>query len=475
MNVIKKGYQVFLLWGIFFLPFNSEIPEWFGFLGEYSRDSSPIFFLVSFTLLLIYSMFKGDIFFPIKSTIYTVFLFFIFVLCFSTLLNVFNILEYYFKQTSGLQRFIRQLLSVIIVGVAFFLVFINVCRDYGVKCFFLKIRKLFFLSFLLVFICGILEYLIISFNVKNLVPLFKLFNNLPFVELNLDYALQRVSSLTYEPPALGSYLMTISGFMFSYIITGKKPTRFIPFLLVIILSLLSKSRTALVVIVFQTLVGVYLTYKMSPSFRKFFVKATLLGSLLSIFVIVVFWKSISQGVTERIESLDLTKVEYSAKDNSVSNKSRLGIQYAMFKVYKEYPILGIGWGQQAFESRFHYPTWATHRNYEFNTKYLNEKIKSFPPGFNMYLRILTETGIIGFLVFILFLYLIVKETRNLYKSNFEYRFITITLLITFTGSIINWLQIDSFGVYAFWLGLAILIILKKRMSEQINCLNSALQ
>lgn len=474
MNLIKKGYQVFLIWGIFFLPFNSQIPDWFGFLGEYSRDSSPIFFLVAFILLIIYSVFQGNIYIPLKSTIYALFLFFIILLCLSTLLNIFNILEYYFKQTTGIQRFIRQLLSVVIVGVAFFLVFVNVCRDYGVKVFFLKIRKLFFISFILVFVCGILEYVIILYNIKSLIPIFEIFNNLPFVELNLNYTLERVSSLTYEPPALGSYLMTISGFMFSYIITGKKAVRFIPFFLVIILSLLSKSRTALVVIILQSIVGFYLSYKMFPSFRRFFVKAALLGSVLSLFAIVIFWRPISEGVTERIESLDITKVEYNSKDNSISNKSRLGIQYAMFKVYKEYPIFGTGWGQQAFESRFHYPRWATDRNYEFSTKYLNENIKSFPPGFNMYLRILTETGIIGFLVFILFLYLIVKETINLYKTSVEHRFITVALLIAFTGSIINWLQIDSFGVYGFWLGLAILIILKKTLSEQANCLNSAL-
>lgn len=461
MNLVKKGYQVFLILGIFFLPFNSKIPDWFSFLGEYSRDSSPIFFLIAFILLIIYSVFKGNLYIPLKSTTYTLFLFFIILLCFSTVVNVLNVLEYYFKQTSGIQRFIRQLLSVVIVGVAFFLVFVNVCRDYGVKVFFFKIRKLFFISFILVFICGILEYFIVSYHMKSLIPIFELFNYLPFVELNLNYTLERVSSLTYEPPALGSYLMTISGFMFSYIITSNKATRFIPFFLVIILALLSKSRTVLVVIIIQSLISFYLAYNMSSSFRRFFVKATLLGLLMTIIIVVVFWKPLSEGVTERIESLDITKVEYSSKDNSVSNKSRLGIQYAMFQVYKEHPIFGIGWGQQAFESRFYYPKWATDRNYEFSTKYLNENIKSFPPGYNMYLRILTETGIIGFLVFVLFLYVIIKDTNNLYKTSLEHRFITITLLITFTGSIINWLQIDSFGVYGFWLGLAILIILKK--------------
>lgn len=443
------------------MPFNSQIPKWFGVLGEYSRDSSPIFFLVAFFFLAIYGLLKGRIYIPLKSTSYTFFLFFIILLSFSTLLNAFNVVDYFFKQTSGIQRFVRQLLSVVIAGVAFFLVFVNVCRDYGVKAFFFKIRKLFFISFILVFICGILEYLIISFDIKSLQPLFKIFNNLPFVELRLDYNLKRVSSFTYEPPALGTYLMTISGFMFSYIITGKRAYRFVPFFLVVLLALLSKSRTALIVIILQSFVGIYLAYKMFPSFRRIFIRSIVFGSVIALIVMVAFWQPISEGVSERIDSLDITKVEYSAKDNSVSNKSRLGIQYAMFKVYKEYPVFGTGWGQQAFESRFHYPKWATNRNYEFSLKYQNENIKSFPPGFNMYLRILTETGIVGFFVFILFLYSIVKNTIILHKRKEKYKYITITLLISFVGMLVNWLQIDSFGVYGFWLSLAILIILEK--------------
>jgi len=473
MRFLQKGYMFFFFLGIFFIPFNSDIPEWFGFLGEYSRDSSPIFFLVAFLLLMINSLFKGKIYLPLKSTPYTFFLFFIIILCICTLINIFNIADYYFKQTSGFQRFIRQLLSVIIVGVLFFIVFLNVCKEYGAKAFFLKIRKLFLYSFVLVFVCGIIEYIIVAFNFHGLLPIFELFNYLPFVNVTLS-DLNRVSSLTYEPPALGTYLITIAPFMFSYIISEKKSYGFIPFLLVIVLALLSKSRTVLVVAFLQSLIAIYLSYKVFPRFRIIFIKFVTIGSMIGFVVLLIFWNPVKDAVTERIQSLDITKTEYSSKDNSVSNKSRLGIQYAMFQVYKQNPIFGTGWGQQAFESKNHYPKWAIERNWEFSTKYLNENIKSFPPGYNMYLRILTETGIIGFLVFLLFLFFIIQKSYQAYNSNKNLRFISITLLISFYGMFLNWLQIDSFGVYGFWLSFAILIIFNKNTNERNNSLNSAL-
>ena len=43
-----------------------------------------------------------------------------------------------------------------------------------------------------------------------------------------------------------------------------------------------------------------------------------------------------------------------------------------------------------FESRKKYPAWAKKNNWEFRLKYLNQNDKRFPPGYNMYLRILSE-------------------------------------------------------------------------------------
>jgi O-antigen ligase len=362
---------------------------------------------------------------------------------------------------------------VLIVGILFFVLFVNICKDYGAKVFFLKIRKLFLYSLIVVFSCGFIEYLIVTYNYEGLIPFFKLYNYLPFVEVSFSN-LNRVASITYEPPALGTYLITISPFMFSYMISEKKGFGFIPFLLVIILAIFSKSRTVFVVAIIQTILAIYLYYKAFPRFRNFFTKFILISSSFGIVVLIIFWNPIKDAFTERIQSLDITKTEYSAKDNSVSNKSRLGIQYAMFHVYKENPVFGVGWGQQTFESKNHYPVWATDRNWEFSTKYLNEDIKSFPPGYNMYLRILTETGLIGFLVFIGFIYIIIRKSYFAYNSNKSLRYISITLIISFYGMFLNWLQIDSFGLYGFWISFAILVIFNKNINEQNSSSNTSL-
>jgi O-antigen ligase len=474
MILLKRSYQIFFIIGIFFLPFNSDVPKWLGFLGEYSADSSPIFFLIGFALLLAHQYFKRIIYFPFKSNVYSFFLLFFALIFISTLLNLPNILEYYFKQTWGIIRFLRQIISIIISGFIFFYLFVNVCRDYGSESVFLLIRKVFFISFIFVFSCGIIEFLIVTFNFNFLTPIINIYNYLPFVEVKLYYGVQRISSLTYEPPALGTYLITISGFMFSYILTSKKSTRYIPFLLVVLLAILSKSRTALVVVFLQAIAGVIFAYYIYPDFRKLFNKLMVAGSVLGIIFILFFGNVIYESVSERIESFDFSKTDYNSEDNSISNKSRLGIQLAMFETFKDYPVFGTGWGQQAYESRFHYPNWAIIDNYEFSSKYLNQREASFPPGYNLYLRILTETGIVGLTLFLLFLYSVFKTSFITFKKSKKDRYIAVALIICFVGLAFNWLQTDTFRVYGFWLCLALLIIYKKNIDERLNRFNTTL-
>lgn len=476
MDVIKKLYTICFFIGIFCLPFNSQIPDWMSFLGEYSGDSSPIFFLFSFLLLGLHSMLRGKIYVPLKSIEYVSFVIFMMVIIIVTLINVPNIIDYYFKQTTGLQRFLRQLISILIIAVTFFLVFINVCRDYGVNRFFLSVRKTMLYSFILVSICGIIEFFVINHNASFLKPILAVFDYLPFVDIKLDYRLGRVSSTAFEPPALSTYLITISGFMFSYIISSKKAIKYIPFVLVILLALLSKSRTALVAILVQAAIAAYYAYKTQPQFRTIFTNSIALGFLGIILAFAINGKQITESIEERIDSLNFSKnLKFSASENAVSNKSRLGIQYAMFEVYKDNPVFGTGWGQQAFESRFHYPIWATTHNYEFRTKYLNEEIKSFPPGYNMYLRILTETGIIGLASFLFFIYVISAKLKIYYKTRKDHNYIVIALIVSFVGYFLNWLQIDSFRLYGFWICLAILIEMKRTKNDQPNSLNTTLQ
>jgi O-antigen ligase len=156
--------------------------------------------------------------------------------------------------------------------------------------------------------------------------------------------------------------------------------------------------------------------------------------------------------------------------SSISNKSRFGIQYASLLVFLESPIYGVGFGQQAYHAKEKYPKWATYKNYEFKEYYLNESDKSFPPGFNMFTRLLAETGIVGFLIFLSFIFLIFYQCKKLIESRKDIeKIIPIVLLVSFIGFLINWLQFDSFRVFGFWICLALLILQvqqKKIANEQ---------
>lgn len=463
MQVLDKIYHFFFFVGVFFLPFNSDIPEWLGFLGEYSADSSPLFFLISFLFFVLAFILGKKINLPINTSIYKAFFLFVLVLIICTLVNIPVIQDNYFKQTSGINRFFRQFISLVLSAIVFCFLFYNICLDMGVKSFFDKTRQVILYSLILVFIVGLLQFVIVNFNITALIPVAYSFDYLPFVDVYLDFRLQRVASISDEPPFLAIYLISIFGFMFSYIFTSKrKYLKYVPVLIVLFLGLVSKSRTAFVVILIQLLIGSYYAYRHSDLFKRIAKRALAVIAVLAIILVSFFYKPLTEKLEDRMQSLDFTRLTYNPKDNSTSNQSRLGTQVALWEVYKEHPVFGTGWGQQAYESRFEYPKWAMKNNYEFQYSFLNKKKTSFPPGFNMYLRILTETGIVGLLSFILFLGLIWKEAKSTYKNKPENLYINIALYIAMVGFFINWLQIDSFRMYSFWIFLAMLLAIKRK-------------
>lgn len=456
MKSVRKAYVFIFLVGVFFLPFNSEVPEFMSFLGEYSSDSAPIFFLLAFFILFFSDLLRGKICLPISHPIYQIFVILFIYILIAILFNFSSVSNYYFKQTSGWVRYIKQLISLTMAFFMLFYLFYNVCINLGVIKTFFVVRKTMFWSLIIVFIVGLTQFLIYS-GFLQLIPLYQLYDYLPFTKPSLYFELKRVNATGWRPPDLGLYLISISGFMFSYILTQKKWYKYFPFLIVVFLSIVSKSRTALIAVFLQLLFLGYFSYQKYRLFRIIFTKSLLLFVLVLPFVVILKGDVIYSGISERLESLNFMDTK---SENATSNQSRFGIQYANFQVFKKYPVTGIGWGQQSFESKHLYPEWATNNNYEFEAIYLNEDIKSFPPGYNLYLRLLAELGILGFLIFILFLVLIFYFTYKFIISKQPHNYISIALFVVFLGAFLTWFQIDSFRLYVFWLSLAMLMCLR---------------
>lgn len=458
--MLRQLYIKLLLLGLFFFPFNGY--EGIAFLGEFKSEAGALFLMLAFLVLLIEVAITKKIFVPYKSMVFQIVVIFL-IWCFvSTLLNIDSVSSNYFKHTGGINRFFRQYFALLISACFFFILFCNVFVKMDLKDILLKIRKTFLYSLVFASIYGFFEILVAYFGFRFFYPILQLFDYFPFLDASI-HDKGRISSIAYEPPFLAIYLITIAGWMFSYILTEKGIWKFIPTIALLILTFFSGSRTGLVVVFFQLFIFTTIIYKD----RRF--KAYIVYSLIGFFavfsVLVVFnGKKVTKAVTEKVESLDF---KGNLKSN-MSNKSRFGLQYASLQVFKENPIVGVGFGQQTYHSRVHYPIWATKDNYEFDLMYQNKNEKSFPPGYNLYIRLLSETGIIGLLILLALIYFAVKQTKILIKnSSGDKQILSYILLISFSGLFINWLQIDTFRIYGIWLSLAILI----RLSQEKTTVN----
>ena len=442
-----------LLLGIFFIPFNSW--SGIGFLGEYYRDSCFLFFSFAFVLVL----FKRRINIPINNLIFQFLILFMLWSVLATLFNSHNVADYYFKQTSGVSRFINQFGSLVIASIIIPLTFYNGFKWININKAFRLIRKVVLVSLIIALIYSIIEILIVKFNMVNLKkPLLNLFDYFPFTEAKTDMRLRRISSVTFEPPALGTYLLSIAGWMFSYILTEKKNFKYLPTVIVLFLGFMSGSRAAFFAIIIQFIIASIIFLKNKNLTRNLY--RIIIGlSTASILTIAYFSEPIFSYIEKEINSFKLDD-----STHSLSNKSRFGIQQAMFYVFLENPISGTGYGLQAFESRKKYPTWAKKNNWEFRLKYLNQNDKRFPPGYNMYLRILSETGVVGLLLFGLILLQIFLWCFNNLKS--ENSIMAFIILISMIGFSLNWLKMDSFRIYFFWLCLALIWVVEQRKISQ---------
>jgi O-antigen ligase len=434
--------------GIFFIPFNSW--EGVGFLGEFYRDSCFLFFSIAFMFLV----FKRKIKIPYQNIIFQFLILLIIWSLVATILNSSNILEYFFKKTTGIERFINQYGALIICTILLPITFYNAFFTLDINKLFFRIRKILLASLTIVLAYAFIEVLIVKFGMVDLkIKVLNIFDYFPFTEAKIDPRSSRISSVSFEAPALGTYLLSISGWMFSYIITSNSKWKYIPTIIVVVLAFLSGSRAAFFITIIQALIFIAILLR-NTRHSKTFLKTSFSFMVVSFVLFGVYSKEITGYVKNEIQSFKLDD-----KQHANSNKSRFGIQQAMLKVFLENPVAGTGYGLQAFESKKYYPVWAKRNNWEFRVMYLNQNDERFPPGYNIYLRFLSETGLVGFLIFC---GLLIQVFLWCYNNFNKHNLYSIVILISMIGFSMNWLKMDSLRIYAFWLCLALIFLMESK-------------
>jgi O-antigen ligase len=363
-------------------------------------------------------------------------------------------LEYFFKKTTGVERFINQYGALIICTILLPITFYNAFFTLDINKLFFRIRKILLASLTIVLAYAFIEVLIVKFGMVDLkIKVLNIFDYFPFTEAKIDPRSSRISSVSFEAPALGTYLLSISGWMFSYIITSNSKWKYIPTIIVVVLAFLSGSRAAFFITIIQALIFIAILLR-NTRHSKTFLKTSFSFMVVSFVLFGVYSKEITGYVKNEIQSFKLDD-----KQHANSNKSRFGIQQAMLKVFLENPVAGTGYGLQAFESKKYYPVWAKRNNWEFRAMYLNQNDERFPPGYNIYLRFLSETGLVGFLIFC---GLLIQVFLWCYNNFNKHNLYSIVILISMIGFSMNWLKMDSLRIYAFWLCLALIFLMESK-------------
>ena len=84
--------------------------------------------------------------------------------------------------------------------------------------------------------------------------------------------------------------------------------------------------------------------------------------------------------------------------------------------FEEYPLTGVGLGASGFYIYQNLPDWSLTTVPEI-AKQLSPENRLYPNPKNLYARLLAETGLIGFFLFIAFQFHILGDMLNLYRRN----------------------------------------------------------
>lgn len=281
----------------------------------------------------------------------------------------------------------------------------------------------------------------------------------------------RVSGMAYEPAWLAGQIATIYlPWLFASLLTRIRMTRFkwlevtlLGFAVLLLLATYSRgglltSAAALgltLVLVGRSELGTAWNW-FAGGFRR--------GSnwLLRVGVVVAFLGALAgaglflaqKGYIARLFSSNAESFEEFIIENSAG--ARAAYNVGALGAYEESPVTGVGLGASGFYIYDHLPDWAMTTVPEI-ARQLSPDNRLYPNPKNMYLRLLAETGLAGFILFIAFLLSVLGDSLMVLQSK--------TTLARYLGiaSLFSWIAIalynatqDSFATPNIWINFGIL-------------------
>lgn len=276
----------------------------------------------------------------------------------------------------------------------------------------------------------------------------------------------RVSGMAYEPAWLAGQIGTIYlPWLFAALLTKIRITRFkwleivlLGIALLLLLATFSRGGllTAGVALVFTFLIAG--RAELRAAWNWFWQR----GWMLRIGLVVVILAALvgaglflgQKGYIARLFTTDAESLEEFVIENSAG--ARAAYNAGAWGTYDQSPVLGVGLGASGFYIYDNLPNWALTTVPEI-ARQLSPENRLYPNPKNMYLRLLAETGIVGFFVFLAFLFSMLGDSLLALKSDQGIlRYLGIAGLFSWLAVAMYNVTQDSFATPNLWINFGIL-------------------
>ncbi len=284
----------------------------------------------------------------------------------------------------------------------------------------------------------------------------------------------RVSGMAYEPAWLAGQIATVYlPWLFASLLTRLRVTRFKWLEIVLLgfgalLLLATFSRGGLLTAVGAATLTLLLVGRAELRaawywFVSGFRRGGVIPTLLRVGVVVLLVGALAgaglflsqKGYIARLFSTRAESISDFIIENSAG--ARGAYTFGGLGTYTENPITGVGLGASGFYIYDHLPEWALTTVPEI-ARQLSPESRLYPNPKNMYIRLLAETGLVGFFVFIAFLFSVLGDALHALQSK-----TTIARYFGIAG-IFSWFAValynntqDSFATPNIWINFGILV------------------
>lgn len=167
----------------------------------------------------------------------------------------------------------------------------------------------------------------------------------------------------------------------------------------------------------------------------------------------------------RADSLEDFIIENSAGARGAYTFGALG-------AYDESPIMGVGLGASGLYIYDHLPDWSLTTVPEI-ARQLSPETRLYPNPKNMYVRLLAETGLVGFFIFVAFLFSVLGDALHALQSTGKVgRYLGIAGVFSWFAIALYNVTQDSFATPNLWINFGILVGMTAFMMEPEKTVHS---